>query len=179
MDNNKNLYELTNPNADLEFEQNVMNNPKAFNQYKNNLNTYIDNEVQRINNGYVHRQDYRYDFIFNNPNVHSIVYNGIQYWLAKDIARELGYIDANDMVKRNVKPGDSITLSSKEVATNLVATSFESLGLNKYTPKAAFTNFLFLSKNPYLYDISYSVFLSNIRIRTIYVSIRIFSKIKK
>ena len=76
-----------------------------------------------LNNNYIHRQDYRYDFIFNNPNVHSIIYNGVQYWLAKDIARELGYNESKAMVRFNVKPGNSIELSAKEVGENSSPTS--------------------------------------------------------
>ena len=87
---------------------------------------------------YVHTPDPRHDFIFNNPNVHSIVYNGVQYWLAKDIARELGYSDTNDMVKRNIKPENTITLSSNEVTDKLSVTSMEALGLSKFSSHATF-----------------------------------------
>lgn len=89
-------------------------------------------------NEYVHTPDPRHDFIFNNPNVHSITYKGKQYWLAKDIARELGYDRADLMVKNNVKPGNCITLTSKDLSSNLEGRSFNDLGLPPHTPHATF-----------------------------------------
>lgn len=87
--------------------------------------------------GYVHQPDPRYNFIFSNPNVHSIMYNGTQYWLAKDIARELGYDTVQHMI-RNTTPEDIIELSARDVPPESGGTSFEAMGLSKKTPKAAF-----------------------------------------
>ena len=65
------------------------------------------------------------------------MYNGTQYWLAKDITRELGYSDAKNMI-RNTEPFNVIELSSRDVGSLSEPTSFESLGISKKTPKAAF-----------------------------------------
>ena len=107
MDNKKDLYEVTNPNADLEFEQNVMNNPEALNQYKNDLNTYIDNEVQRINNGYIPRYDsnsYRIvPFSFKGFNFRSIIFdndlNGNVWFINKEICDYLSINNPSQAIK--------------------------------------------------------------------------------
>ena len=89
---------------------------------------------------YVHTPDPRHDFIFNNPNVHSVTYNGKQYWLAKDVARELGYDDAHDMVRFNVSSDNAITLSSKDLSSvgGMIRQTFTDLGLPPHTRNALF-----------------------------------------
>ena len=107
MDNKKDLYEVTNPNADLEFEQNVMNNPEALNQYKNDLNTYIDNEVQRINNGYIPRyaiNSYRIvPFSFKGFQFRSIIFdndlNGNVWFINKEICDYLSINNPSQAIK--------------------------------------------------------------------------------
>ena len=90
---------------------------------------------------YVHTPDPRHDFIFNNPNVHSITYDGVQLWLAKDIARELGYDRTNDMVRFNVKPEDAIDLTNnmiKNSTSNSRTVSLQDMGLDPRVTHATF-----------------------------------------
>ena len=109
MDNMKYLYHTIpgRENADLEFEQNVMNNSEALNQYKNDLNTYIDNEVQRINNGYIPRYDsnsYRIvPFSFKGFNFRSIIFdndpNGNVWFINKEICNYLGHTNPSQAIR--------------------------------------------------------------------------------
>lgn len=123
MDNKKDLYEVTNPNADLEFEQNVMNNPEALNQYKNDLNTYIDNEVQRINNGYIPRyaiNSYRIvPFSFKGFNFRSIIFdndpNGNVWFVNKEICDYLDLANPSQVIRdANLLEFERMTLRNTE-----------------------------------------------------------------
>ena len=85
---------------------------------------------------YVHTPDPRHDFIFNNPNVHSITYKGKQYWLAKDIARELGY-DNIQTLSRNTSSNNIIDLNKEQVA-NCATCSLQDMGLDIRVTHATF-----------------------------------------
>ena len=86
----------------------------------------------------ISKEEPKHDFIFNNPDVHSFTYDDKQYWLAKDVARELGYTDTHDMVKRNVDPKNKILINNRLLTYMLPGWHFTDFGLGPRVTHATF-----------------------------------------